>query len=332
MRNLPKGRDDGELHKMLRCFVDTGGDMQAAANLAVKQMPWIIHKTGVSGTEVGDLVGGFETTLGGEFLASLEHGGGIFDSIRPYTRRAGLRTRIFTPTAPIVAAVSGEGVAIPISRFSLDAEGLAPQKVAALAVIANEALSLPEGAEWLAEELRQAVTLATDAAVFARLVADYGAAETSSGNPSEDIRVLLDLVNLSGFGRLFLCLHPEQANALSTMVDVAGGLLFPDMSPQGGIICGVPAVVSGGVTSGSVALVDAGGLVTGDEDLKFKLTTNAMIEMSDAPAGDGTDHVVSLFQADAVGVLATRTIAVKALRASSVAVLTGAAAWGEVSS
>jgi len=323
MRNLPKSHDFTELHKMLKCFVDTGGDMEAAAGLAVKQMPWIRHKTAVSGTEISDLVGGFESTFGGEFLASLEHGGGIFDTIRPYTRRAGLRTRIFTPSAPVVAAVVGEGISIPVAKFSLDAEGLTPQKVVALAAISNDALSLPDGAAWLAEELREAVAVATDKHFAGLLVDAAGATEISSGDPAEDFRAMLDSVNLTGFGQLYFLMNPAQANSLATLREV-GGAAYPDMGPVGGTVCGVPALVSAGVTAGQVLLVDAGAIATGDEELKLKLTASAMIEMSDDPAGDGSDTPVSLFQVDAVGVLATRTVAAKLVRASGCAVLTGA--------
>lgn len=318
------GRDANQL---LGILVRTEGKKEQAVQLVSRQLPWLVQKAGVSGTNTADLVGSFDSLVGGEFLASMEHAG-VYDSLSKRSRRAALQTPLFTPSTPVVGSSTAEGVHIPVSLFAFDSSGLTPTKAVAMAVASNEALRTNEGIDWLETELREAVTLATDKKLIAILKAAATSPATATADPVDDIKTLLDAVSKTGFGQLFFLVSPATANTLATWRDAAGGnLLFPDCGPEGGLLAGVTVLVSAAVADTEMLLVDARGLVTGDQSLTLNISTSAMIEIDSVPAGESltptgaTGAVISLFQADCTGVIANRTFASKVLRASAVQLL-----------
>jgi hypothetical protein len=166
----------------------------------------------------------------------------------------------------------------------------------------------------LADELREAVTLAVDTAFLTMLAADAEYSDTLGVDPVADIKKLLDAVNTTGFGRLSLVCDPDFANTLCTHTD-GGGLVFPDMAPGGGTACGVDVLVSAGAAG--LLLIDATAILTGAESMQFKLSTSATINVD---IGETPKHL-SLFQLDAIGVIGVRHFAAKTIRPSGVGIL-----------
>jgi hypothetical protein len=296
---------------LLGCLVRSQGDRKSAAEAAARE--GLIMKA-ASFTTSDDVMGGFDDALGGEFFTSLEHGSGVFDTIAQRSRRAALRTRAFIPTEPVIADIVADGLEIPASHFVLDGIGLEPLKAAALAVTTNEAAATGEGQMSLADELREAVTLAVDTAFLTMLAADAEYSDTLGVDPVADIKKLLDAVNTTGFGRLSLVCDPDFANTLCTHTD-GGGLVFPDMAPGGGTACGVDVLVSAGAAG--LLLIDATAILTGAESMQFKLSTSATINVD---IGETPKHL-SLFQLDAIGVIGVRHFAAKTIRPSGVGIL-----------
>lgn len=96
------------------------------------------------------------------------------------------------------------------------------------------------------------------------------------------------------------------------MAGTSGSLIFPDMGPHGGILCGTSAVVSAGCVSDELTLVDCRGLVVGSQKAEISLAHSAMIEINDAPTADSENPtgastaVVSVFQVDTMAAKANR--------------------------
>jgi hypothetical protein len=312
---------------MAQALFMANGNQEQAGRIAMGAGA-LIQKGGVGATTEADLAGSFAASFGGEFLQSLEGGPGVFDTIRSFTRRAKYRTPFFIG-GPMAAEVVGEGLKIPVFKYSVDSGGLVPVKVCGIGVGTNEALKTQEGAAALVQELRQAVIIETDRTFLSILADDAATVEAAVADPLSSLYTILGGVNLSGFGALYWALGPQLANFLSTCRAVMGGnLLFPDMGPRGGSLLGLPALVSEALVS-DLMLIEPSGIVTGADDLQVKLSTSALVEMDDDPEDSGaTPHQVSLFMTDSAAFLGIRTFAAKLMRPSAVGILTNAiSAW-----
>ncbi|MFH7325898.1 hypothetical protein [Desulfurivibrio sp. C05AmB] len=312
-------RQNSDLAKRLQLLHQAGGDGEQAAMMVKNHAPWLV-KAGVGSTALDDLAGDFSGVAAGELMRILEHGPSAFDRVRPFSRQAEFRTRLLIGSAPLTGSVVAEGAAVLMSKYVLDASGLTPIKVAALAATTAEAMASPAGAADLEGELGEAVAQATDQA-FCGILADGAAeSETATGDPVADLGKLIGHVNTTGFGRLFFLIGPSVASVLCSWRETDGdNLVFPDMGPLGGSLLGVEAIVTAGLDD-SIILLDARGLFTGSDDVRIKYTSEASLLMDDNP-GVGTPELVGMFQSESVGVLAIRSFAADLKRASAAAVL-----------
>jgi hypothetical protein len=100
---------------------------------------------------------------------------------------------------------------------------------------------------------------------------------------------------------------------------------------NGGEILGVPVLVSDGQTDGQITLVDAKGLAVALGDLDLRSSDQAALELTATPSGSSATptatSVVSLWQTNSRCLLAEREFAVKVIRPSSAATMTGVT-WG----
>lgn len=291
----------------LSVIVRAQGNAAVATEIARRE--GIIRKDAVGGTSADDMAG-IGQGLNDSFFSSLQHGGGVFDTVHRRGRRGQLRTRGFIASEPVIAQVVEEGTMIPAVRFTLDADGLTPVKVAALAVASEEAARTAEGMAGLAADLREAITLETDRVFLSMLAEDAGHTGDLSGTPLTDIGTLLSYTNKTGFADYVLVVTPEIAADMAT--DPAN---FQDMTPVGGHACGIEVLVSAGCPG--MALIDCGAILSGQQQFQASYTTSATINLGteDEPVR------VSLFQVDAIGVSGTRHFAAKTIRASGVAML-----------
>ncbi|MDX9973353.1 MAG: hypothetical protein RBU21_10230 [FCB group bacterium] len=303
---------------LVHCFASAQGSLEGAYDAARRRGLLDIRAAAVAGTSAVD-VGGIGRAIESAFFASLDRGPGIFDAIAARSRRAAFNCRTFIPTAPAVAEITAEGTAVRLSRFSLTPATLTPTKAVGLIVATEESLATPEGSAAAAEELRQAVTLATDIGFLDALTPGFSDSLTS--DTLADIRTLCDAVSLTGLADLVMVASPEIANAMATNpVD------FPDMRPTGGTAAGIDVLVSSACPG--LMLIDCGAILTGSQGFELRYSTSASIEMDDSPAMDGTPTgpsgaMVSCFQADAAAIIGHRTFAALTARASGVAVLAG---------
>ena len=98
------------------------------------------------------------------------------------------------------------------------------------------------------------------------------------------------------------------------------------MTPLGGSICGIPVLISDGVTVGNVILVDATGIGAGSADVGFAEYHEGSVQLDTAPDSPPTasTNVISMFQMNLVGLVVERWIVAARLRDNSVAIVNNA--------
>jgi hypothetical protein len=283
-------------------------------------------KAAIGGSEINDFASGGIVDASDSFLQSFEHDpADLLNRIIASARFAPFNCRAGIPSSPTIAYTVSDGASIPCTKFSMGFGSLTPQKVAALAVVSNEVLQAdPRAADTLYRDLRGGVTLCTDAALIATLKAGLTPIPSNYA-PAGDVHLLLDSVNLTGFGNLLLVCSPKLANAISCWpYDSDGGLTYPNMTPSGGTVCGVPVYVTAAMSDEEFLLVDINGLLAGPQEIDLQQANQTMINLDDAPGSSDDDETrVSMFQADCTAFRAVRHFGVKVVRASAVALVNG---------
>lgn len=284
----------------------------------------LINKAAVSGGTSSDVLG-TGIALGpwsdamrtaSAFYRVLDDGG--FTRI-PMHRRVGLVTS--APSAGVVA----EGVAIPVSTIVLNNVLLSPVKAGGLIVLTDELLLAVDAAGQAAfsRTLQGVLAAAVDAA-FVNIVAT-GATPISSVSPNKDLRAALNAVNLVGLARPYWLAAVDVGKFASTLPTFQPA--FAAASATGGELANLPLLVSSGVPSGSLYLIDAAGIAADAAGPEIAVSREADIVMDSAPAASSAAPTA----ASAVSMFATNSFAVKAsavfgaarLRADAVAVVTG---------
>lgn len=323
-------------------FVDTAralasakGNFHAAASFARQaRMPGrviaTLSKAAVSGSDISGLTGGsdYDATVS-ELLHALRSRS-AFDAMFANSLTP-LNTRLLIATA-ISGGLVAEGAAVKVGgTISVTGAGLVPLKVQALVATTAESWALPTAAPLIQGALLNALASATDSVFLSAIAAlVVGAATASAGtspaNVQTDLKTLLDIVSTTGAGRPFLVVLPTAANSLSTM-NVGGQPAFPDMTPLGGTVAGVPVLVTTELAAATALLLDADGISAGTGNVNLSTSTHGTLEMSDAPANDSTTpaaaELVSMWQTNTVAALIGRDIGFEMQRVTAAALLTG---------
>ena len=142
----------------------------------------------------------------------------------------------------------------------------------------------------------------------------------------QDIRTLLANVTSGSEARLYLITTRTICEALSILPDTAGAAAFPQMQYNGGSIAGIPVIACDEMTDGEILLCDATQIAAAVEPMKFDTSREAMVQMDDPGDSPPTasTNFVSLWQLNWAGIKVERHIAVKLLRATAAARITGA--------
>jgi hypothetical protein len=94
---------------------------------------------------------------------------------------------------------------------------------------------------------------------------------------------------------------------------------------DGGEILGVPLLVSDGMSSGKILLVDASNVAVAERPIELRSSEEAALEMADDPSGASDTptaaNLVSLYQVNALALLAERQCGLKLLRVTAAATL-----------
>lgn len=242
----------------------------------------------------------------------------------------------------------GEGKPKPLTKFDFTRTSLEELKVANIAVVTKEILqrSAPSAEVIIRDELAKALRARLDidfvdpdkAAVpgVSPASISYGVSPVvSSGTDADavraDVQALMQTfiaANNAPTSGVWI-MAQTTALTLSLMQNPLGQSEFPGITMMGGNFFGLPVLTSQYVpadTNGAmVLLVNAGDIWFADEGgVTVDMSTEASLQMDDEPgtqdatSGTGTS-LVSLWQTNAVGFLAERTLNWAKARASAVA-------------
>jgi len=269
-------------------------------------------------------------------------------------RRVPALCRILTNRGQSGAGFVGQGGSIRVSKLDLTAGTMAELKVAGIAVVGRELLqsSSPAVDAILSEDLAAACSEAVDRALLdpanAGITGEMPAAITH-GAPSiastgaafaqvdADLTNLQQMVVAAGSDMLnsVWIVRPETAIALSSLRDPNGGLAYPLITVLGGILKGLPVIVSanlpepGSPPLGNIVLVDQSQLAYVDEgSAKIDVFDEGALEMLDNPTNNSVTgtatNVISMFQTQSMAIRGTLWTNWR-LRRPFIAVLTGVA-------
>ncbi|KRE13467.1 hypothetical protein ASE63_18515 [Bosea sp. Root381] len=331
-----RGISDLAMFAMVTAKTAAGGGSASAIAEGLGASPALVSmiKAAVGATTIEDL--GPYAQVSATFLASLRSRSIFAHLLDNGMARAPLRRPIRAVTANITGTIVSEGAPTPVSRITLASRSLAPQKAMALVVLSQEAIvgTSPAALMLIEGELRKGAAAAADGqfiSIAGSGVSPIAATGTDAEAALVDLRTLLDVVNVTGASpALYWAMPPGVANAAATMTSLAGALAFPEMTPRGGEILGLPALVSDAVAPGTVMLIDAGGLVGEIENITIRSSGQAAVAMRDDPENVAAE-LVSLWQTNSTGILATMTFGLERYRSNAVAILSGVN-WGGAAS
>jgi len=109
------------------------------------------------------------------------------------------------------------------------------------------------------------------------------------------------------------------------MISNAGVAAFPNLTPQGGTIQGVPVVVSDAVPTNQIVCVDASGIGANQGEVSLQEVDQGTLQLDSAPASppDASAIYVSLWQMNLVGLRVERFFVGAKLRSDAAAVIQG---------
>jgi len=246
----------------------------------------------------------------------------------------------------------GQSKSIPVSKADFMDVNLTPLKVAALAVVSKELLrdSSPSAERLVRDALVEASAqrvdqtfLGTGAAVSnvspAGLLNGVSAG-TSAGADIDgviaDVKALYaSFITANNADGLQFVTTQSLAKALGLMQNALGNWAFPGLSANGGALLGDPLVAGGNVGAGDLILLKPSDIYKiGDRGVEVSMSTEASIQMDDAPDGASdtpvaNTSVVSMYQTDSVAIKVVRPMNFAKRRASAVAYI-GDANYGAI--
>lgn len=239
-----------------------------------------------------------------------------------------VRMPFYTPIGMVVATASGaavaEGAATPIGKVKLATMQLLPQKAVALIVCTAEMLRnvSAAGQTLFSRELLGAVSDAVDGAFFSQLV-DTASPAIGSSSPLVDVRAALSAVNSVGTPRLYWVSSVDVAKWGSTLATNAPA--FAAVSPAGGELTNLPMLVSSGLASGTLALIDGSGIAADGLVPSVETSAETDIKMDSVPpmnaATPAATTMTSMFATNSVALKATAVFGCEKLHANAVAVV-----------
>jgi hypothetical protein len=250
-------------------------------------------------------------------------------------RIVGVRKVPFDTPVPLLTdagsyAWTGQNTPKPVTKLALDSARLPIGKISGIVVLTAELVRLAApGSETVMRDFLTGGLVAfqdqqfLDPAVAA--VAGVSPASITNGaavvaptggDIADDVAALLATLyaNRPNVQLPTLAMSPANAGALA-----ATGA-HPQVTVSGGLAFGVPVVTTPGAGL-HIAAFDAAAVIYADDGLAIDISTEAAIEMSDAPTGGAGAVVVSLWQHNLAGFLVERFLWYEAAP-EAVAVLT----------
>ena len=302
-------KSDLSQHRLRRVIADavsekTQGDPHeyATRRWGADRPPPMIERAGVSGTVSGDA-----SPFASESQA-------FFDSVSADSvvasmplRKVPFHARLVSVTTPASASFTAEGLAKPVSRMALDAQGLEPRKVASLIVVSDELLRDTQGEATIMNDLRRAISDALDSAFLSTSAAT---ASTPAGTLN-GVSITAGGSDVQGsLGALLADFDGDTRRS----VFIARASVFASISTNyprvslgsNGFLLGLPALPSPFAPADRLILADAGLIAFASSGIEVRASKSANVEMDTAPVGrsnegespEGSNPVstISMFQ------------------------------------
>lgn len=332
-----------------------GQESVIAATQALVTKAAVAPATTTNTTWAGNLVGDSTSVFADfiEFLRPQTILGRFGQGAVPNLRRIPFRVPLVGQPSGGDGYWVGEGQAKPLTKFDFSRTTLEPLKVANIAVATMEVIrdSSPSAEVIIRDQLVAALRERLDRdfidpakasvnGVSPASILNAIGALPSSGSDADSVRVDIKTLfsafiaaNNAPTSGVFI-MSATTALALSLMQNPLGQPEFPGITMNGGVLFGLPVIVSEYVPTDStgslVALVNASDIYLGDEGgFDLSMSTEASLQMDDSPDNPTTAStvLVSLWQRNLVGFRAERAINWALRRPSGVAYLSGVN-WG----
>lgn len=336
-RNVPKGTAFTRYVALLA--LSKGNIMQAEvlANNHFKDTPevGIVLKAAVAAGSTSD------TTWAGPLVQYNDMTNEFIELLRPQTiigrlsgvRRVPFNIRIPRQTAGTSGTFVGEGSPTPVKKLDFDNITLPWAKASTIVVITAELakLSNPSAEALVRQDLMDGLSQYLDKRLvdpaYPGVSAVSPASLTNGVSPTQSTGATLAALDANvrtvmttfadaelGLGSGVWVMSASMAIRLSMMRTNQDTKAFPELSVNGGTFYGLPVIVSNNVVgSGSpgdqyLILIDQSNILLADDgQLMIDVSTEASVEMNDAPSG-GATSLRSLWQNGLMGVKCDRWI------------------------
>ncbi len=293
--------------------------MAAHADGNVSDRVGSIMKSAVAAGSTADLpTSGDYKILSGGFFELLRSQSVFFRLLGPGWNLAhAVQTRVIASSLAATGYIVGQGKPKPLTRLAMSGADLTPVCGAGIVVLSDEVLRATSSS-WdslLGRELRGAVTAVVDNEFLAVVLAG-AASEVYGGSPPEIfstyLKNMLTAVNGTAAGRLFWIGSVSVANLLS-VATTETALVYSGMSPNGGTLLNTALPCHDQMTAGSLALIDASGIVGDVDRIELDASSAAALEFDDDPSNSSVDgsppaptakNLVSLWQTNSTAILA----------------------------
>lgn len=285
----------------------------------------------------------------GDFIDYL-YGRSVFDKLP--LREVPADVNIAGQDGAATAYWVGESKSIPVTKPDFMSVNLRSLKVAAIATVSKELLSKadPAAEKLVRDALVTASTRRIDESFFGTGAGVAGVspagilnglvAGTSAGADIEgviaDVKALYaNFIAANNADELHFVTTQSLAKSLGLMQNVMGQFAFPGISATGGALLGDTLHAGSNIGVGDLILLKPSDIYKiGDRGVEVSLSTDASIQMDDAPNGDtdtptANSAMTSMFQTESVALKIVRPMNFAKRRASAVAYI-GDADYGAV--
>jgi len=338
--------DDSQLHAALRVKAAVGAGAALTSHWADDLVPYnILQNEFIEYLRPGSIVGKFGGPIPGAPGRNY-----------PSLNRVPFNVRTSGFSAGLTGYWVQEGLPIPVSKATSFTATLTWAKVGGLCILTNEEVrfSNPAAEMKVRDELAKALNARVDidfvdpakiavANVSPASITDGIAATAPSGtaatNVRKDLATLMALFATNNLeaNDIVLIMSATMAAQISMMVNTLGQDDFPNLGLQGGLLRGIPVIVSeyltsvGSPSTQTIIMVKAGDVYLADDGaVTIDASSEASVEMLDASlqqsgiSGTGAS-LVSLWQSGLLGLKGTREITWKLRRSTAVQYISPAA-------
>ena len=214
-----------------------------------------------------------------------------------------------------------------MSAMTTSAATLETSKICGAFAASSELMEQPGADALLSRSLRNSVSAAADEKFVSSIIGGVTTISATAA-PLVDMKAALRAVDPTDQSRLFWIASPDAAIALSTFGS-NNVRTFPGMSPVGGELLELPALVTTGLGGGSphssLLLIDASSIMASADEPQIEVSRQTSLQLSNTPSMHAMTptaaNTLGLWQTNSVAVKCTVNMAAEVVRANAVALI-----------